>query len=172
MIKPAHLFSVSLLICLATGVMAQSGSLVGTWKLDVSQSDFGRDPALRSFTFTMTKDSPELGSYRGHGVDHDGKPVSFLWSGPEDGTMHPVKNAGGKTLGMQSLKKQADGSILRHGEDSSDGSSFNAVGKVSDDGKTLTDEGTEKSKDGTETKVRQVYHRVAAAAAGEKAKSQ
>jgi hypothetical protein len=171
MMKPARFCSVFFLMCFAMGAIGQSRSLVGTWKLDVTQSDFGRDPALRSFTFTMTKDSPELGSYRGHGVDHDGKPISFSWSGPEDGSMHPVKDAAGKTLAMQSLKRQPNGALLRHGEDSSDGSSFNGEGKMADDGNTFVEESTEKSKDGTETKARQVYHRVATAASGEKAKA-
>jgi hypothetical protein len=170
--KPARICSVCLLVCFAVGAMGQNKTIVGTWKLDVSQSDFGRDPAVQSFTFTMMKDSPKLGSYHGHGVDQDGKRISYLWSGPEDGSMHPLKDEAGKTLGMQSMNKQPNGTILRRGDDSSDGSSFNAVGTISEDGITLVEEVTGKSKDGTETKLRYVYHRVATAASRDKAKSQ
>ena len=48
--------------------------------------------------------------------------------------------------------------MVRRGEDN-DGS-FEARSKVSADGNTLTDEITVKSKDGKETKERDVYQRV------------
>jgi hypothetical protein len=99
---------------LAGSCMAQSKhSGVGTWKLDVSQSEFGSDPAPKSVTITVLKDTTE---WRVHFVDDKGKPMSYSWSGPEDGSMHPVIQ-GGKDIGKQSAKKEDDGSLLRHGED-------------------------------------------------------
>jgi len=162
---------VSLLACLVPVALAQNKSQVGTWKCDLSKSDFGRDPAPQSVTVTIMKDSPEMGSFRVRIVDHSGKIVSYSWSGPEDGSMHPVKDAAGKTLEMQSLKKQPNGTLLRHGEDSSDGSSFDATDTMSGDGKSIFEEITEKSKDGTATKLRHVYHR-SATASNDKTKSQ
>jgi hypothetical protein len=158
--------SVSLLVCFAVCAMAQNRTFVGTWKLDASQSDLGRDPAPQSLTCTILKDSPEFASWRCRPVDQNGKLISYSWSGPEDGSLHPLKDPTGKVLAMESMKKQSDGTILRHGEDSSDGSSVDAVLKVSADGSTLTEEPTEKRKDGTETKQKSVLHRAAKAASG------
>jgi hypothetical protein len=168
MIKPAHLFSVSILVCLATGAIAQNRSFVGTWKFDVSHSDLGRDPAPRSGTCTCLKDSPEVGSWRCRLIDHDGKVIAYSWSGPEDGSAHPRKDSAGNVMSMDNMKKQPDGTLLLHEEDPSDGSTFESVLKVSSDGSTLTQEGTEKSKDGTEAKKKYVLHRVAKAVSGQK----
>lgn len=60
------------------------------WKLDLSQSDLGPEPAAKSVTVTVYKDTPEMLSWRVDIVDSEGKASSFSWSGPEDGTMHPV----------------------------------------------------------------------------------
>lgn len=133
---------------------------VGTWKMDASQSDFGSDPAPRSVTITVLKDTPEMLSWRVHLIDGKGKAISYSWSGPENGSMHPVMQ-NGKEIGKQSARKEDDGSLLRHGEDP-DGSSFDARSKISDDGNTMTEEATEKSKDGKETKAKTVYHRASA----------
>jgi len=47
----------------------------------------------------------------------------------------------------------------RHGEEA-DGSSFDARSIISDDGNSMTDEITTKSKDGQETKQKYAYNRV------------
>jgi hypothetical protein len=146
---------------LAISAMAQSKhSGVGTWKVDMSQSDFGSGPAPKSVTVTILKDTPKMLSWRVHMLDDKGKPINYSWSGPEDGSMHPVMQ-GGKEIGKQSAKKQDDGSLLRHGEDP-DGSSFDARSKLSEDGTSMNEETTEKSKDGKESKQKIVYHRVRA----------
>jgi hypothetical protein len=67
----------------------------------------------------------------------------------------------GKPVGQMSVTKESDGTIVRHGEDSTDGSTFDARGSLSPDGKTFTDEITEKSKEGKESKEKQVWQRVA-----------
>jgi hypothetical protein len=73
--------------------------------------------------------------------------------------MHPGL-LNGKPAGQQSVRKESDGTIVRHGEDSTDGSTFDARGSLSPDGKTFTDEITEKSKDCKESREKQVWHRV------------
>ncbi len=153
------LFAVAVCLLLVdTGAVAQSKtSGVGTWKLDASQSDFGSDPAPKDIAITVLKDTPEVLSWRVHVLDAKGKDISYSWQGPEDGSMHPVMQDG-KSIGNQSAKKQADGALLRHGEDP-DGSSFDALSKISDDGKTMTEEATSKSKDGAQNKGKTVYHR-------------
>jgi hypothetical protein len=158
--KKTCLFNLTtLLIILAASCFAQNSMwTVGSWKLDTSASDFGPDPVPKSLMVDILKDSEKMLSWKVTGTDDKGKPLTYSWSGPEDGSMHPVMQDG-KEIGKQSAKRNADGSLTRHGEDSSDGSSFDATGKVSDDGKTITETATEKAKDGKESKLKFVYRR-------------
>jgi len=126
--------------------------------MDASQSDFGSEPAPKSVTVTVLQDTSEMLSWRVHIVDDKGKNISYSWSGPQDGSMHPVMQ-NGKEMSKQSAKREEDGSLLRHDEDP-DGSSTDARSKVSDDGNTMTDEMTTKAKDGKELKQKITYHRV------------
>ena len=141
------------------GALAQSTqSQVGTWKMDASQSDFGSEPAPKSVTVIVLKDTPAMLSWRGHIVDDKGENISQSWSGPQDGSMHPVMQKG-KEISKQSAKREGDGSLHRHDEDP-DGTITEAYSKVSGDGNSLTDILTMKSKDGKESKWKCVYHRV------------
>ena len=147
-------------ICVLFGVStwAQSKhSQVGTWNVDIAQSTFGSEPVPKSITVVILKDTPQLLSWRVHGVDENGKAFAYSWSGPADGTMHPVIE-NGKEIGKQSAKREDDGVLHRHGEDP-DGSAFDARDKLSDDGNTILEEATEKSMDGKETKTIGVYRR-------------
>jgi hypothetical protein len=104
----------------------------------------------------ILKDTPTMLSWRAHVVSDKGEDVSS-WGGPTDGTLRPVTQ-NGKEISKQSAKREADGSLHRHGEQP-DGSSFDAYSKVSNDGTTITDEITVKPKDGKEVKQKLVYHR-------------
>lgn len=164
----------SLLAGLATGAIAQNKTFIGTWKLDPSQSHGGdEDPANppQSVTGTYSKDSVEFGSWCVHIVDHDGKAFSFCWSGPEDGSLHPVKDASGNVMLMESLKKQPDGTTRRHGENAPNSSSWDMVDRISDDGNSMISEGTAVDKDGKEVKMKLVYHRVVTGPPGNGTKS-
>ena len=139
------------------GSRAQSEhSQVGTWKMDMSQSNFGSDPAPKAGTLKVLKDTPTMLSWRVQIVDDKGNGVWFSWSGPKDGSMHPVMQ-NGKEVSKQSAKIEGDGSLHRHGEDP-DGSSFDAYSKESDN--AITDEITSRTKDGKESKAKTVYRRV------------
>ena len=147
-------------ICLLFGVSVwgqDKHSQVGTWNVDIAHSTFGSEPVPKSITVVILKDTPQLLSWRVHGVDENGKAFAYSWSGPADGTMHPVME-NGKEIGKQSAKREDDGTLDRHGEDP-DGSAFDARDKLSDDGNTILEEATEKSKDGKETKTKGVYRR-------------
>jgi len=93
--------------------------------------------------------------------------VSYSWSGPVDGTLQPLKGADGQVIGKESLKRDGD-ALLRHGEDPSDGSSFDSRATMSADGNTITDVTTMKSKDGKTSKTTSVYRRVTDADRGRK----
>jgi hypothetical protein len=138
---------------------AAKASPVGTWKLDLKQSSFGSEPPPQSVTLTILKDTPEAGSWRVDVVDDKGQSMSYAWTGPQDGTPQPVKSADGKEIGKESLKRDGD-ALLRHGEDSASGSSFDARSTLSADGNTITDVTTMKSKDGKTSKTTTVYRRV------------
>jgi hypothetical protein len=152
------------ILAVSVGLAQDKPSFTGDWKLDIAQSDFGSEPAPKSMGGTVFKETPQMLSYRVHGVDDKGKPFVYSWSGPEDGSMHPMMMKG-KPVGQQSVRKESDGTFVRHGEDSTDGSTFDARGSLSQDGKTFTDEITEKSKDGKENREKQVLHRVGKPAA-------
>lgn len=147
-------------VTVAAQTNASKASAVGTWKLDVPHSNSGSDPAPKSVTLTILTDTPQMSSWSVEVVDATGKRSSFAWSGPQDGTMHPIKGPDGS--GKESLKKDPTGVLLRHGEDP-DGSSFDSRATMSADGNTITDVGTAKSKDGKVTKLTSVYRRASVA---------
>jgi hypothetical protein len=164
------LLAAVLLVGVAPAV-AQTGvskaSSVGIWKLDLQKSTFGSEAAPKSLTLTILKDTPQSISWRVDLIDDTGNPYSYSWSGPVDGSMQPITGADGGQIGKESAKRDGD-ALVRHGEDPKDGSSFDARATVSEDGNTLTDVMTMKSKDGKVSKDTAVMHRVPAARPGEK----
>ena len=106
-------------ICLLCGVSTwgqSQHSQVGTWNVDIAQSTFGLEPAPKSITVAILKDTPQLLSWRVDGVDENGKAFAYSWSGPADGTLHPVMQ-NGKEIAKQSARREDDGVLDRHGED-------------------------------------------------------
>jgi hypothetical protein len=153
-------FAAAILVCSAHGIFAQGISQVGTWNVDISESDFGGAPVPRSITMNILEDSPQKCSWRVDTIDDKGNKSSFSWSGPEDGTLHPVMDPSGKILLRESLKKTPDGTLLRHGEDP-DGSSFDGLAKMSADGTSIVDTVKSRGKDGKQSMTQKyVAHRV------------
>jgi hypothetical protein len=146
---------------------ASKASAVGTWKMDLKQSTFGSEPPPKSVTLNIIKDTPDASAWRVDVVDTAGKSVSYSWSGPVDGTLQPLKGADGQVIGRESLKRDGD-ALLRHGDDPSDGSSFDSRATMSADGNTITDVTTMKSKDGKTSKATAVYRRSTDADRGRK----
>ena len=146
------------LLAVSVGLAQDKPSMAGNWKLDVAQSDFGSRPAPKSEAGTIFKDTPQMFSYRAHGVDHKGKAFWYSWKGPEDGSMHPVI-LNGKPSGQTGVTRAQDGTLVQHGEDA-DGSTFEDHFLLSPDGNTVTMESNVKSKDGKESREKQVWHRV------------
>ena len=101
---------------------ASKASSVGTWKLDAAKSNFGSQPAPKSVTLKITKDTPEACAWSVDMADDKGQTMSYSWSGPQDGTLQPVKDPKGQVVGQEGLKRDKDGALLRHGVDNSDGS--------------------------------------------------
>ena len=163
--KCASVICAAFVVIAASSVAAQTDaakkSSVGTWKLDLQQSDLGPGAKPKSVTLTILEDTPQHGSWRVDVVDDQGRSSSYSWTGPVDGSLHPIKAADGSAIGKESLKKDGD-ALVRHGEDMADGSSFDARSTMSADGMTITDVLTTKSKGGDISKTTMVSHRVSA----------
>ena len=138
---------------------ASKRSAVGTWRLDLKQSQLVSAPAPKSLTLTILKDTPQLNSWRIEVVDAQGTPFSYSWSGPADGTMQSLKAADGSEIGKQSLKRDGD-VLLYHGEDPIEGRSFDGRATMSADGDTIINVVTARTKDGKVSKDTFVMHRV------------
>ena len=143
---------------IALGQTNASKASTVVWKADLKQSTFGPGPQPKSLTLNIIKDTPDAIEFRVDVVDATGKSDSYSWGGPVDGTLQPLKNAAGQVIGRESLKRDGD-ALLRHGEDPSDGSSFDSRSTTSADGKTMTDVITIRSKDGKTSKMTTVFHR-------------
>jgi hypothetical protein len=141
---------------------AKQASMVGTWKMDLTKSSSGSEPAPKAVTLTILTDTPKSSSWKVDVVNAKGESNSFSWSGPADGSLQPVKGPKGEVLLQESLSRDKDGAVLRHGE-APDGSSFDGRATLSADGNTITDVVTSKTKDGKTTKETHVYQRVTAA---------
>ena len=138
---------------------ATGASTVGTGKVDLSKTTFGAEPVPKAITLTILNDSIELTSWRVEVVDAKGESSAYSWSGPLDGSPHPVKDPKGQVLLQESLTRDKQGALLRRGEES-DGSSFDARSTLSEDGNTITDVITMKTKDGKTSTETTVYRRV------------
>ena len=99
-------------------------------------------------------------SWRVEIVDAKGASISYSWSGPTDGSLQPVKGPNGQVLMQESLARDTQGALLRHGVDSKDGSSFDGRATLSADGNTVTDVITSKTKDGKTSTETMVFRRV------------
>jgi hypothetical protein len=140
---------------------ATRASTVGTWKADLAKTTVGTEPAPQAITLTILKDSIEVTSWRVEVVDAKGESMSYSWSGPLDGSLQPVKDSKGQVLLQESLTRDKQGALLRHGVEP-DGSSFDARSTLSADGNTITDVITVKAKDGKTSTETTVYRRVMA----------
>ena len=166
MLKNVSTATIMVVVLNASLAMAQTNaskaSAVGTWKMDLKQSTFGSEAPPKSVTLNILKDTPDASAWRVDVVDDKGQSHSYSWSGPTDGTMQDLKAPDGQVVGKESLKRDGD-TLLRHGENPNDGSSFDARSSLSADGNTITDVVTVKSKDGKTSKTTGVFHRVAGA---------
>lgn len=141
------------LVCLAAPLFAQGPSAVGTWKLNLKKSTFGKMPAPKSETLTITQDDDKGIKWHTKRVGADGKVISESFAGAYDGKAQPVK--GSDQLATAAFSKAADG--IHIAWKMKDGTTMNSVSTM--DGNTLTD----KSPD-----VTWVWERAAASASGAK----
>lgn len=134
---------------------SQATSYVGTWKLDVAQSDFGPRPKPKSMTLYITKDTPHMLAWHETEIEANGKTAHESWSGPTDGSMHVLKSTGGN--GQASFENN-NGQITIH-EKMANGVTADSNVTPSDGGNTMTENisGTANGQPFTETIV---WHKV------------
>jgi hypothetical protein len=146
------------ILAVSVGLAQDKPSMVGNWKLDIAQSEFGSGPAPKSQASTIFKDTPQMFSYRIRGVDNKGKAFSESWSGPQDGSKRPM-TLNGKPSDQTGFTRDQDGTLVRHTVDA-DGFTSEGHVSLSPDGNTVTMEYTSRSKDGKESRDKEVWHRV------------
>jgi hypothetical protein len=123
-----------------------------TWKLNVSETDFGGAPALKSDEFTNITDTKAKVKFTETTVGADGKTMKYSFSAAEDGKMHPVTGINGQTMAFS-----PDGQLRVAFPD---GSTQELKESMTPDGRKVMYDGTMKTKDGTVFKQHWVYDRV------------
>lgn len=145
-------------VVLASASLFAQQNTVGTWQIDLAQSNFGADPAPKSMTSEILVDTPEMLSYRAHRVNADGSSFGWEWSGPKDGSVrHPKILGVSSETGLEGVKEE-NGDVIWHGIEL-DGSLFEARNTLSTDANTMAFEVTWKHYDGTQEKQKWVFRR-------------
>jgi len=78
-------------LALGTTAALAQGNSVGTWKLNVAKSNFGKRPAPKSATLTITDDSATAMKWSYIEVGGDGKTMKVTYNGAPDGKPHPPR---------------------------------------------------------------------------------
>ncbi len=100
MLRSSRLASAVLLPSLLTSSAFAAHTHVptpSTWTLNLGESDFGSGPSMKSDLFVMLMDTEKREKYTDSMVDGDGKTWKSSWSGPANGTPHPVVGMAGAT---------------------------------------------------------------------------
>jgi hypothetical protein len=149
------------ILAVSIGLAQDKPSMVGNWKLDIAQSEFGAGPAPKSQAGTIFIDTPQKLSYRVQGIDEKGQAFWYSWSGPEDGSKHTTL-INGRPGDLVGFTRDQGGTLVQHSW-AENGSTVEGHISLSPDGNTLTIEGPSKSRDGKESRDKQVWHRVGGA---------
>jgi hypothetical protein len=124
-----------------------------TWELNITASDFGGGPTLKSDKMTILTDNEKWLKWTDVTVDSDGKTWKTSWSGPQDGTMKPIVGMEG---GKAGFKTDDDSSRW----EMPDGSVSTSTMVMTPDKKKVTINITLKTKDGKTFNQTLVYDRV------------
>ena len=123
-----------------------------TWTLNLKETDFGSGPAMKSDVQTITVDTEKWLTWSDVTVDDKGKTIRSSWSGPADGTLHPIKGF----PGAQSSSNAADDMVRMV---LPDGTTMVSKFTLSDDKKSWTIKGMFTDKAGHTGKQTLVYDR-------------
>ncbi len=135
---------------------AAQGRALGTWKLDVQKSDFGKMPPPRSLRLRITEDTPTALKWEASGTGPDGKPMHESFSGAADGKPYPITGAEGTTVAYTRGANDVQATMTMKG-----GGTLNETITLSDDNKTMTVKGEGNGPNGPMT-LTEVWERVGA----------
>ncbi len=143
-IRVAMLMSACVVIfATLTGSAAERSyqSAIGTWKLDVAKSSYGKMmPAPQFEQLVITGDNVETYKWSLVGTEGHGTTFASSYDGPIDGQDHPIKSSEGASMiaytrtssgGLRWVVKDQGGTVIEK-----------ATRWLSPDGKTLTVKGT------------------------------
>jgi hypothetical protein len=143
-------------LCLLTlavvDASAASGrSAVGTWKLNVAQSSYGKTPAPKVELLVVAVDKPDALQWKLTGASADGKTYFSSYDGAVDSKFHPMvsSEAGGTVAytrtpdgGVKWIVKDKNGNVIETG-----------ASQLSPNGDTLTLKGAVQGPNGKENFV-------------------
>ena len=92
MITKNTLVALTLLLAASRVSLAAENPLMGTWKLNESKSKYASDSA-KNTTVTYTAAKGDMIKCTAGGVDKDGKPIHWTWTGKLDGKPYPIKGS-------------------------------------------------------------------------------
>jgi hypothetical protein len=128
-------------------------SLVGTWKLNVAKSAWGKVPAPKENTLVVIQDDATGLKWTASGVSADGDSFSFSFEGAADGKDYPMKSSKSEAVIGFTRAYSTTGTTLQ-AVDKMNGSVIQtSTTTVSDDGGTMTVKFVRTASDMTWTEV-------------------
>ena len=86
------LVALMLLLAASRVSLGAENPLIGTWKLNENKSKYAPD-SVRNTTVTYTAAKGDMIKCTADGVDKDGKPIHWTWTGKLDGKPYPIKGS-------------------------------------------------------------------------------
>jgi hypothetical protein len=112
--------------------------LVGTWKLNVAQSTWGKVPAPKESTLVVLQDNAMGLKWTGSGVSAEGDSFSFSFDGVVDRKDYPMKSPNNEAvIGFTRAYSSIDGT-LRAIDKKNSSVLQSSTTTVSHDGRTMT----------------------------------
>ena len=105
--------ALTLLLATSGASLAGENPLLGTWKLNESKSTYapGSD---KNTTVTYTAVKGDMIKCTADGVDKDGKPIHWTWTGKLDGKPYPLKGSPAfDTLAYHSVNERTNETTAR-----------------------------------------------------------
>jgi hypothetical protein len=137
----------TLLVLSAVAVLAESPrSIVGKWKLDLSQSNYGKAPAPKFEKLSIFVDSRTAAKWMITGAAANGNTFNIRYDGPIDGQFHPLTRRAGGSVAFQ---HHSEGSLSWTIKDKDGNIIESADGQLSPDGNTLILKGMHSGPEGS-----------------------
>lgn len=118
----------------ATQSNSAQGPAVGTWKLNLQKSDFGKMPPPKSVTVTVTEDTPTSLKWRAAIVDDKDKRITESFVGAPDGKDYPVKGS----ENAETIAYTNENGVIKATGKTKDGTTIQQTITMADDHNSMT----------------------------------